>query len=111
MNLFARQHTATQRDIEKVLGKKLSEATKQEILDLFPEYMHERWGKKESSLRLTTYPSPWISEKTWWQRMNCLWVFPFYTVFIGPVMWVVTGSFGVEPSSRVGNVLKKLIGE
>lgn len=50
MNLFARQHTATQRDIEEALGKKLSEATKQEILDLFPEYMHEHWGKKESSL-------------------------------------------------------------
>ena len=111
MNLFARQHTATQRDIEKVLGKKLSEVSKEEILDLFPENLWERWGNKESSLRLTVWPEPFVKQKAWWQRLNYLWVLPIHCLIIGPILWLCTGNFGIEPTSKVGKILMKLVGE
>ena len=111
MNLFARQHTATQRDIEKVLGKKLSEVSKEEILDLFPEGYGDRRAKVRSSLCLTVYPNPWSKQKTWWQRLNHVWVLPLHCLIVGPVLWVCTGKFGIEPTSKVGKVLMKLVGE
>lgn len=111
MSIFARQHTATQTDIEDVLGKKLSEVSKQDILDLFPEGSWERRGKNASSLRLTIYPDPWVKQKAWRQRLNYVWVLPLYCLILGPVLWVVTGNFGVEPSSKFGQMLVKLVGE
>ena len=112
MSLFARQHTAGQTDIEKALGKKLVDCTKEEILDLFPENATwDRWGETSSNLRLTIYPDLWTREKTWWQRLNHVWVLPFHCLIVGPILWICTGHFGVEPSSKFGTVLNKLVGE
>ena len=112
MSLFARQHTAGQSDIEKALGKKLVDCTKEEILALFPENATwDRWGETSSNLRLTIYPDLWTKEKTWRQRLNHIWVLPLYCIILGPVLWICTGRFGVEPSSKFGTVLKKLVGE
>ena len=112
MSLFARQHTAGQSDIEKALGKKLVECTKEEILDLFPENATwDRWGETSSNLRLTIYPDLWTKEKTWRQRLNHIWVLPLYCIILGPILWICTGRFGVEPSSKFGKVLCKLVGE
>lgn len=111
MSIFAREHTATHKDIEEVFGKKISEISKEEILSLFPESIWERWGEKESGLRLTIWPEPFSEEKTWWQRLNCIWILPLHCLIIGPVLWVCTGKFGIEPTSKVGKILYKLIGE
>lgn len=111
MSLFARQHTAGQSDIEKALGKKLAECTKEEILDLFPENATwDRWGETSSNLRLTIHPDPWTRKKTWWQRLNHVWVLPFHCLIVGPILWICTGNFGVEPTSKVGKILCKLVG-
>lgn len=112
MSLFARQHTAGQSDIEKALGKKIQEATKEEILSLFPvSAIWDSWGETDSNLRLTVHPDPWKRKKAWWQRLNYLWVFPLYAVVVGPILWVVTGDFGVQPNSKFGKFLMKLVGE
>ena len=108
MNIFARQHTAYHSDIEKALGKKLSEVSKEEILDLFPENMFERWAKNETDLKLTI---EYEETSYWWQRLNYVWVLPLYVVVIGPIHWIATGSWGVERTSTFGKLLKKLVGE
>ncbi len=111
MGLFMRQHTAGHRDIEQALGKKMPEISKEEILSLFPESWRDRWGKTDSNLRLTIHPDPWSKQKTWWQRLNHLWVIPLHFLIVGPILWICTGSFGVEPTSKVGKILMKLVGE
>lgn len=108
MNIFARQHTAYHSDIEKALGKKISEVSKEEILDLFPENMFERWAKNETDLKLTV---EYEETSHWWQRLNYVWVLPLYVVVIGPVHWIATGHWGVERTSSFGKLLKKLVGE
>lgn len=108
MNIFARQHTAYHSDIEKALGKKLSEVSKEEILSLFPENMFERWAKNETDLKLTI---EYEEKSYWWQRLNYVWVLPLYVVVIGPIHWIATGSWGVERTSSFGKLLKKLVGE
>ena len=108
MNIFARQHTAYHSDIEKALGKKLSEVSKEEILDLFPENMFERWAKNETDLKLTI---EYEETSYWWQRLNYVWVLPLYVIVIGPIHWIATGSWGVERTSTFGKLLKKLVGE
>ena len=112
MSLFARQHTAGHSDIEEAFGKKISEISKEEILSLFPESVTwDRCEEFDSNLRLTVYPDPWVKQKAWWQRLNYVWVLPLYCLILGPVLWVVTGNFGVEPSSKFGQMLLKLVGE
>lgn len=111
MSIFAREHTATHKDIEEAFGKKISEISKEEILSLFPESLWERWGKKESSLRLTIWPEPFVKQKTWWQRLNYIWVLPVHCLIVGPILWLCTGDFGVQPSSKFGKFLMKLVGE
>lgn len=111
MSIFAREHTATHRDIEEVFGKKMPEISKEEILSLFPKSLWERWGEKESSLRLTVWPEPFSKKKFWWQRLNYIWVLPVHCLIIGPILWLCTGNFGVEPSSKFGKILCKLVGE
>lgn len=111
MNIFARQHTAYHSDIEKALGKKLSEVSKEEILALFPENMFERWAKNETDLKLTVGKFQYDKTMCWWQRLNCIWVLPLYVVVIGPVHWIATGKWGVERTSNFGKLLKKLVGE
>lgn len=105
MNIFARQHTAYHSDIEKALGKKLSEVSKEEILALFPESMFERWAKNETDLKLTI---EYEETSYWWQRLNYVWVLPLYVVVIGPVHWIATGRWGVERTSSFGKLLKNL---
>ena len=112
MSLFARQHTAGHSDIEEAFGKKISEISKEEILSLFPESATwDRWGEFDSNLRLTVYPDPWSKEKTWWQRLNYVWILPLHCLIVGPLLWICTGRFGIEPSSKVGKILFKLVGE
>lgn len=108
MSIFARQHTANHLDIEKALGKKLSEVSKEEILALFPENMFECWAKNETNLKLTV---EYEETSRWWQRLNYVWVLPLYVVVIGPVHWIATGRWGVERTSSFGKLLKKLVGE
>lgn len=44
------------------------------------------------------------------QRINALWVYPCYAVFVAPIKWVVTGRAGVETESKAYRVLKFLLG-
>lgn len=112
MGLFARQHTAGHRDIEEALSKKMSEISKEEILSLFPESVsRDRWGKTCSKLRLTVYQDSWSKQKTWYQRLNHIWIIPLHCLIVGPILWICTGNFGVEPTSKVGKILMKLVGE
>ncbi len=51
---------------------------------------------------------PYI-ETTLLQRFNLLWVWPLMLI-TSPVRFVLTGSIGVAPSGRFGQLLQRLIG-
>jgi hypothetical protein len=44
-------------------------------------------------------------------RINLLWVFPCYFIFIAPIRWIITGSAGVKNESRTAKILRFFIGE
>ena len=110
MSIFERQHTAYHGDIEKALNKKISELKTEDVLKLFPK---DLWSDPEidSDIKITVSKPSWQHETTLTQRLNRLWVYPLYTLIIGPAMWICTGYFGVYRESKIGALLNKLVGE
>lgn len=110
MGIFARQHTATQRDLEEMFEKKIGEVSKEEILSIIPK---NQWEDEEtySDFKFTKSSSRWDKKKTWWNRLNCLWIIPIYVVFIGPLLWITTGNFGLHSTSKLGSWIERMIGE
>jgi len=51
------------------------------------------------------------TKKTIINRINSLWVYPVYAVFIAPLKWVLTGHTGVESDTKLHSLLCWLLGE
>lgn len=47
---------------------------------------------------------------TWWQRLNCLWVYPLFIMCI-PFRYVMYGDYRIHPNAKVYGIISKLIGE
>ena len=110
IKLFTKQHTATHADLEEVFGKRIVNITKENLLDLIPK---DRFSDPEvdSDIYFTTTTDPWRKNKTIFNRVNMLWVYPLWLVLVGPVLWISTGKFGIEQTSKCGIIITKLIGE
>lgn len=61
-----------------------------------------------SDYRLTDYGEK--PKDKWWQRLNCLWVYPLFIVCI-PFRYVMYGDYKFQPNSKAYRVISKLIGE
>lgn len=46
----------------------------------------------------------------WWQRLNCLWVYPLFILSI-PFRYVAFGDYRFQPNSKTYRIISKLIGE
>lgn len=108
--IFCRQHTAYQTDLEKFFEKKVSEISKEEILSIIPKNDFDR-EYDDSNLKFTSTYSRYENKKTWWQRLNHIWILPLWLVIVGPLHWLFTGKFGLEQSSKIGILVTKLTGE
>lgn len=62
-----------------------------------------------SEYTLTSY-SEIPDEDTWWQRLNCFWVYPLFIACI-PFRYVLYGDYRVQPNSKVYHIISKLVGE
>ena len=49
--------------------------------------------------------------KTLWQRLNCIWVYPVFVLFVLPIQWAWKGSAGFDERTKIGRIVLKLIGE
>lgn len=64
--------------------------------DYYSEYTLTDYSKKPSD--------------TWWQRLNCLWVYPLFIISI-PFRYVMYGDHRFQPNSKMYRIISKLIGE
>lgn len=90
------QEIKDSRGIEKPTGGEV-------LAHLFGDYERCR----ESKYTVKVYDRV---ETNFMQRINALWVYPCYAVFIAPVKWVITGHAGVETETKAYKVLKLLLG-
>lgn len=44
-------------------------------------------------------------------RLNALWVYPTYAVFVAPWMWLFTGHTGTKEGTKLAKVLSFFLGE
>lgn len=51
------------------------------------------------------------TKKTTLNRVNALWVYPFYATLIAIPKWIFTGHTGVEDNTKMHKVLCWLLGE
>ncbi|MEG1651885.1 MAG: hypothetical protein RRZ38_00240 [Hafnia sp.] len=62
-----------------------------------------------SDMKIVWRDDPFV-KTTAIQRMNYLWVWPLYFLFIAPVKFIFTGETGTSKDSFFGRILKFLIG-
>lgn len=55
------------------------------------------------------YPLEVKQTVKWYHRLNMCWILPMVIIF-NCFKWVVTGRTGVEPPSKMGKLIAKLIG-
>lgn len=85
-------------------GRGIENPTGKQVLDhLFGD--HEGWRASKCTVKVYDRV-----ETNFIQRVNALWVYPCYAIFIGPVKWLITGHIGVETESRAYKALKFLLG-
>lgn len=51
------------------------------------------------------------NDTTFFNRINSLWVYPLYFLFIAPVMWLKTGRTGVKQGSAIYRFIRFTLGE
>lgn len=85
-------------------GRGIEKPTGEQVLEhLFGDYD----GWRASKYTVKVYDR---SDTNFIQRINALWVYPCYAVFIAPIKWVVTGHAGVETETKAYKVLRFLLG-
>lgn len=50
-----------------------------------------------------------IKPKSFFQRLNTLWVYPLFIITI-PIQYLITGSHGTNRNSKLGKIIDKLVG-
>lgn len=111
MNIFARQHNACWEDISQAFGKKIEDVTREDFLSIIPKTRYD-------SPEVRCYPSNITfnrdfpdKKRKWWQRINLLWVVPILVFIFLPLQWIVTGEWGLQSSSKIGEFIFNLVGE
>lgn len=86
--------------------EKFDKFTKDKIIEhLFGNGDHY----SHSKFKVVHRRNPYI-ETTPLQRINRLWVFPLYFIFVAPYNYIVKGDSWTDSESKFGKFLSKLIG-
>lgn len=103
--IYKKKNMAYRHQVRKLAGGK--NATADSVLEvLFP---YEDYGEFKIQHWDDLYNSD--AKKTWWQRLNLLWVYPIFFTLVLPVQWVVKGRIGFDERTKLGRVVLKLVGE
>lgn len=79
--------------------------TGEQVLEhLFGDY--DGWVRSKYTVKVYDHV-----ETNFIQRINALWVYPCYAIFIAPIKWVVTGHMGVETETKAYKFLRFLLGK
>lgn len=102
-------------DIAKWVGKEhVRDLTIEDIKRVVPESRwagDSGWESDDSCPFVLVHKDSPYEKATLKQRLNRFWVIPLYLIVIGPLSYVVRGSWHTSENSKVGKVLKCLIGE
>lgn len=89
---------ASYSEIKNILGQTLSNDNDQ---------LHDATNDLINNFYI--YPLQVEVATRWYHRLNLLWVMPLALVF-SCFKWIITGRIGIEPPSRLGKLIVKLIG-
>ena len=94
---------------ESLKDELLSEGLTESDIEKFRKVIYGYYDNDYySEYTLTDYSK--TPEDTWWQRFNCLWVYPLFIVCI-PFRYVLYGDYKFHPNSKTYKIITKLIGE
>lgn len=84
-------------------SKPLKDLTKEELIELI-------FGNRDNEYRgnfiVKTYYNR--SERTIWNRLNLLWVYPLFLVAL-PFQYLITGDTGVNRNTKIGRIVDWLV--
>jgi hypothetical protein len=100
MNILLQDRKVRRNEIAELIKGK----SEREILDIFFDfefrdnryYICDHWRDSHKTTRL--------------ERFNHLWVWPLFILCI-PFLFVINGEPGINPRSRVGKIITKLLGD